>query len=110
MGTLVPDRAMIRNAGFTRRAARIGDAARPTPVSIRSGQTPAAGSVAAPEYLFQRQVNAAPMIIVHECLEVPVQTSLVEHDPVIQALAADCADDPLDVSTLPRNAALTALV
>jgi hypothetical protein len=25
----------------------------------------------------------------HECLEVPVQTSLVEHDPVIQALAAE---------------------
>ena len=34
-----------------RRAARIGDAARPAPVSRRSGQTPAAGSVGAPEYL-----------------------------------------------------------
>src|SRR6516164_1485752 len=51
MGTLVPDRGIIRNAGFMRRAARIGDAARPAPVSRRSGQTPAAGSVGAPEYL-----------------------------------------------------------
>src|SRR5215467_16220561 len=41
------------------------------------------------------------MIIFHECLELPVQTSLVEHDQVIQALAADRSDDPLDVSTLP---------
>src|SRR5262252_4423241 len=51
----------------------------------------------------QCQVNAVLMVIIHECLEVPVQTSLVEHDQVIQALAADCADDPLDVSTLPRG-------
>src|SRR5262249_62101685 len=51
----------------------------------------------------QCQVNAVLMVIIHECLEVPVQTSLVEHNQVIQALAADCADDPLDVSTLPRG-------
>ena len=52
---------------------------------------------------FQRQVNAVPMIIVHECLEVPVQAAFVEHDQVIQAFAAERADDPLDVSTLPRR-------
>jgi hypothetical protein len=40
------------------------------------------------------------MIIVHECLEVPVQAAFVEHDQVIQAFAADRADDPLNVSTL----------
>src|SRR6516162_11707666 len=51
----------------------------------------------------QCQVNAVLMVIFHECLEVPVQTWLVEHDQVIQALAADRADDPLDVSTLPRG-------
>ena len=34
-----------------RRAARIGDASHPAPVSRQSGQTPAAGSVGAPEYL-----------------------------------------------------------
>src|SRR5215472_14380707 len=39
------------SAGFTRRAARIGDAVRPTQVSTRSGHTPAAGSVGAPAYL-----------------------------------------------------------
>jgi hypothetical protein len=39
------------------------------------------------------------MIIFHECLELPVQTSLVEHNQVIQALAANRADHPLDVST-----------
>ena len=53
----------------------------------------------------QRQVNAVPMIIVHERLEVPVQAAFVEHDQVIQALAADRTDDPLDVSTLPRGTA-----
>ena len=52
---------------------------------------------------FQCQMNAASMIIFQECLELPVQTSLVEHNQVIQALAADRADDPLDVSTLPRG-------
>src|SRR5262245_38334240 len=51
----------------------------------------------------QCQVNAVLMVVFHECLEVPVQTSLVEPDQVIQALAADGADDPLDVSTLPRG-------
>jgi hypothetical protein len=30
--------------------------------------------------LLQCQVNAVAMIIVHECPEVPVQASLVEHD------------------------------
>ena len=36
---------------------------------------------------FQRQVNAVPMIIVHECLEVPVQAAFVERDQVIQVFA-----------------------
>jgi hypothetical protein len=58
----------------------------------------------------QCPVNAVLMVIFHECLEVPVQASLVEHDQVIQALAADCADDPLDVSTLPLGTAPTAPV
>jgi hypothetical protein len=49
---------------------------------------------------FQCQMNAASMIIFQECLELPVQTSLVEHDQVIQALSADRADDPLYVSNV----------
>ena len=55
-------------------------------------------------------VNAGSMIIFHECLELPVQASLVDDDQVIQALAADRADDPLDVSTLPLGTAPTAPV
>ena len=42
------------------------------------------------------------MIIFHECLKLSMQTSLVEHDQVIQALAADRADDP------PRKSAYAA--
>ena len=56
----------------------------------------------------QCQVNAVLMVILHECLEVPVQTWLFEHDQVIQALAADRADDPLHVSIATGNAAPTA--
>ena len=41
------------------------------------------------------------MIVVDEVLNVPVQTALVEYDHVIQALAAEGADHPLDISTLP---------
>ena len=43
------------------------------------------------------------MIIVHECLEVPVLAPFVEHDQVIQAFSTDSTDDPLNVSTLPRG-------
>src|SRR5215472_14399177 len=51
----------------------------------------------------QCQVNAVPMIIVYECPEVPVQASLVEHDQVIQALAAKRPNDPFHLSSLPRG-------
>ena len=96
-----PDRAIIRSAEIKLRAARIDDAIHPTPVPTRSGHTSAVGSVGAREFL-QSQVNPAPMVIVHERLKVLVQTAFVEHDQVIQALAADSTNDPLDVSTLPR--------
>ena len=49
--TLSPEKYISGNDGLTRRAARIGDAARPAPVSRRSGPTPAAGSVAVLECL-----------------------------------------------------------
>jgi hypothetical protein len=54
----------------------------------------------------QCQVNAVPMIIVHECPEVPVQASLVEHDQVIQAFPAkrpNSAADPDPRDTLPTG-------
>jgi hypothetical protein len=40
------------------------------------------------------------MIVFHECLALPVQTSLVEHDHMIQALAANGTDHTCHVSTL----------
>ena len=110
MGTLVPDRGIIRNAGL--RVAPLVSVMQPAqhryrydPATLRRLDRSRLRSI-----FLQCQVNAVLMVIFRECLEVPVQTSLVEHDQLIQALAADCADDPLDVSTLPRNAALTALV
>src|SRR5215469_16033977 len=41
------------------------------------------------------------MIIVCEVLEMAMQTGFTEYDHVIQALAPNRADHPLDVSTLP---------
>ena len=38
------------------------------------------------------------MIVVEEVLKVSVQTALVEYDHVIQALAAEGADHPFDIS------------
>ena len=51
--------------------------------------------------LLQSQVRPAPMIVVHETLQVTVQTPFAEHDYVVQALAANGADDPFDISSLP---------
>ena len=45
----------------------------------------------------QRQVRAGVMIIVEVIGEDPLQVALVEHDEVVEALAADRADDSLDV-------------
>ena len=51
--------------------------------------------------LLQAQVGPAAMIVGQELLKVPVQTSLVEHDHVVQALAAKGTDQPFDLGTLP---------
>ena len=51
--------------------------------------------------LLQSQVRPAPMIVVHETLQVTVQAPFAEHDYVVQALAANGADDPFDISSLP---------
>ena len=47
------------------------------------------------------QVRPAPMIRVHETLEVTVQAPFAEHDDVVQALAANGADVAFDISSLP---------
>ncbi len=51
----------------------------------------------------ERQMGAPAMVIVCIRRKVPMQRSLAEHDHVIQALAADRADQPFDVSPLPRR-------
>lgn len=43
------------------------------------------------------------MIVVHETLQMTIQAPFTEHDYVVQALAADGADDPFDISPLPRR-------
>jgi hypothetical protein len=57
--------------------------------------------------LLQSQVGPAPMIVVHETLQVTVQAPFAEHNDVVQALAADGADDPFDVSPLPGGTRLS---
>jgi len=53
--------------------------------------------------LLQSQVRPALMIVVHETLQVTVQAPFAEHDHVVQALAADGADDPFHISSVPRG-------
>ena len=53
--------------------------------------------------LLQSQVRPAPMIVVHETLQVTVQAPFAEHDDVVQALAANGADDAFEISSLPRG-------
>src|SRR5262245_9761169 len=52
----------------------------------------------------QRKMGAATVVILNEAFQVSVQGTLIKDDPVIQALAANGADDPLDIRTLPRGA------
>ncbi len=51
--------------------------------------------------LFQSQVRPAPMMVVHETLQVTGQAPFAEHDHVVQAFAADGANDPFHISSLP---------
>ena len=51
----------------------------------------------------QCQMGAPLMIIIRISGKVMVQTSLAENDHVIQALAADGADEAFDVRPLPRR-------
>jgi len=51
----------------------------------------------------QRQMGAPLMIIIRISGKVMVQRPLAENDHVIQALAADGADEPFDVRPLPRR-------
>lgn len=54
--------------------------------------------------LLQSQVCPGSMIVIEEISKVPVKAAFVEYDDVVQALAANGSDDPLDISTLPRRA------
>ena len=51
--------------------------------------------------LLQSQMRASSMIIANECKDVAIQTSLVEHDQVIQAFASNSSDHAFDKGTLP---------
>ncbi len=53
--------------------------------------------------LGQREVGPGFVIVHHERFQVPIQTGLVENDDVVQALAANGADDALHVGALPRR-------
>src|SRR5436305_14414487 len=54
--------------------------------------------------LLQGQMRPTPMIVVYETTQVPPNTVFIEHDYMVQALASDRADDPFDISALPRRA------
>ena len=51
--------------------------------------------------LLQSQVRPVLIIVVHETLQVTGQAPFAEHDYVVQVLAANGADDPFHVSSLP---------
>src|SRR5215469_9813930 len=54
--------------------------------------------------LLQRKVRPALVIVIYERLDVPVERSLVNHDHMVQTLAANRSDHPLDVGSLPGRA------
>jgi hypothetical protein len=54
--------------------------------------------------LLQSQVCPGLMIVIEEISKVPVKTSFVEYNDVVQALAANGSDDPFDIRTLPGRA------
>jgi hypothetical protein len=54
--------------------------------------------------LLQSQVRPALMIVVHETLQMTGQAPFAAHDHVVQALAADGADDAFPISSLPGRA------
>ena len=49
----------------------------------------------------QAQVGPTPVVILEVGFEQAVQVSLIEHDNVVQTLAADRAHQPFDVRRLP---------
>ena len=51
--------------------------------------------------LFETQVRAAPMVILGERNQMPAKAALVEHDDMIEAFAANGADQAFYVGTLP---------
>ena len=53
--------------------------------------------------LLQREMSSRAVIILHEQLQMPVQRRFIDDDQVVQALAANRANDPLDVRPLLRR-------
>jgi hypothetical protein len=51
--------------------------------------------------LVQREMRAASVVIVKICRQHTAQVTLIEDDDVIEAFAADRADDALDIGVLP---------
>jgi hypothetical protein len=47
-------------------------------------------------------MDSPSVIVAKVAYEDPPQVPLVEHNDVVEALSADCPDQPLDVWTLPR--------
>ena len=76
VGTLAPD-LDLRGAALVSMMQPAQHWCRDDPARLRRLDRPGLRGI-----FLQCQVNAVPMIIFHECLEVPVQTSLVEHDQV----------------------------
>jgi hypothetical protein len=48
-------------------------------------------------------MRSGPVIVCHECFQLPIQRRFAENDQMIEALPPDGADDTLDVSSLPRG-------
>jgi hypothetical protein len=48
-------------------------------------------------------MSSGAVVILHEQLEMPAQRRFIDDDQVVQALAANRANHPLDVRPLPRR-------
>src|SRR5271157_4718858 len=53
--------------------------------------------------LVERQVSARPLVVFEIQLQDATQASFIQDDDVVQALAANRADQSLDIGVLPRR-------
>ena len=99
--TGVPGSAGSGRCWTMRPDGRSGGAGRRLREAARSAPSPDARSTGSRGVLVQREVSARPMIVGEVSGQEAAEVSFAQHDHVIEALAAEGADESFDVRILP---------